>query len=53
MSHNDLLRIQNLKVCAGEKEGGIFIGHPEEGLYTVEGPKVERKGKDIICKDFC
>ena len=26
----------------GEEEGGIFIGHPEEGLYTVEGPKVER-----------
>ena len=26
----------------GEEEGGIIIAHPEEGLYTVEGPKVER-----------
>ena len=25
-----------------KKKRGIFIGHPEEGLYTVEGPKVER-----------
>ena len=25
-----------------EEEGGIVIGHPEEGVFTVEGPKVER-----------
>ena len=25
-----------------EEEGGIIVGHPEEGVFTVEGPKVER-----------
>lgn len=25
-----------------EEEGGIIVAHPEEGLFTVEGPKVER-----------
>lgn len=33
---------QEYELNFGEEEGGIFIGHPEEGLYTVEGPKVER-----------
>ena len=33
---------QEYELNFGEEEGGIIIAHPEEGLYTVEGPKVER-----------
>ena len=33
---------QEYELSFGEEEGGIIIEHPEEGLFTVEGPKVER-----------
>ena len=40
MSHNDLLRIQNLKVCAGEKEilHGIDLDIHENEVHVLMGP---------------
>ena len=40
MSHNDLLRIQNLKVCAGEKEilHGIDLDVHENEVHVLMGP---------------
>ena len=33
---------QEYELNFDEEEGGIIVGHPEEGVFTVEGPKVER-----------
>ena len=40
MSHNDLLRIQNLKVCAGEKKilHGIDLDIHENEVHVLMGP---------------
>ena len=40
MSHNDLLRIQKLKVCAGEKEilHGIDLDIHENEVHVLMGP---------------
>ena len=33
---------QEYELSFEEEEGGIIIEHPEDGIFTVEGPKVER-----------
>ena len=50
MSHNDLLRIQNLKVCAGEKEilHGIDLDIHENEVHVLMGPNGTGKSTLVL-----